>query len=118
MRSWLKSPTFYGKPAQVGPLARVLCMLAAGHEPTKKYATAALDTVSALAKTKVGLDAMHSTIGRHAARAVSCAVQVDMLADQWTALVNNIAKGDVATPSLSVYQVKGKDFELVKTVTK
>jgi hypothetical protein len=31
-------------------------------------------TVSAIAKTKVGLDAMHSTIGRHAARAVSCAV--------------------------------------------
>jgi branched-chain amino acid transport system substrate-binding protein len=28
------------------------------------------------------------------------------------------AKGDVATPSLSVYQVKGKGFELVKTVTK
>ena len=28
------------------------------------------------------------------------------------------SKGDVATPSLSVYQVKGKDFELVKTVTK
>ena len=25
-------------------------------------------------------------------------------------------KGDVATPSLSVYQVKGKGFELVKTV--
>ncbi|MCK6451052.1 MAG: branched-chain amino acid ABC transporter substrate-binding protein [Alphaproteobacteria bacterium] len=28
------------------------------------------------------------------------------------------AKGDVATPSLAVYQVKGKGFELVKTVTK
>jgi branched-chain amino acid transport system substrate-binding protein len=28
------------------------------------------------------------------------------------------AKGDVATPSLSVYQVKGKGFDLVKTVTK
>jgi branched-chain amino acid transport system substrate-binding protein len=28
------------------------------------------------------------------------------------------AKGDVATPSLSVYQVKGKGFELVKSVTK
>jgi branched-chain amino acid transport system substrate-binding protein len=28
------------------------------------------------------------------------------------------AKGDVATPSLSVYQVKGNGFELVKTVTK
>ncbi|CAG1018460.1 hydrogenase large subunit [Burkholderiaceae bacterium] len=101
--SWLKSPTFYGKPAQVGPLARVLCMLAAGHEPTKKYATAALDLVSAIAKTKVGLEAMHSTIGRHAARAVSCAVQVDMLADQWTMLVNNIGKGDVATFNKPVF---------------
>lgn len=101
--SWLKSPTFYGKPAQVGPLARVLNMLAAGHEPTKKYATAALDTVSALAKTKVGLDAMHSTIGRHAARAISCAVQVDMLADQWTALLGNMAKGDLTTFNKPVF---------------
>ncbi len=101
--SWLKSPTFYGKPAQVGPLARVLCMLAAGHEPTKKYATAALDTVSALAKTKVGLDALHSTIGRHAARAVSCAVQVDMLSEQWTALMGNIAKGDLKTYNKPVF---------------
>jgi hydrogenase large subunit len=101
--SWLKSPTFYGKPAQVGPLSRVLCMLAAGHEPTKKYATLALDTVSSLAKTKVGLEAMHSTIGRHAARAVSCAVQVDMLADHWGLLVNNIAKGDVKTFNKPVF---------------
>ena len=101
--SWLKSPTFYGKPAQVGPLARVLCMLAAGHEPTKKYATAALDTVSALAKTKVGLEAMHSTIGRHAARAISCAVQVDMLNDQWTALLGNMAKGDLTTFNKPVF---------------
>ncbi|MDO9244055.1 MAG: nickel-dependent hydrogenase large subunit [Rhodocyclaceae bacterium] len=95
--SWMKSPTFYGKPAQVGPLAHVLCMFAAGHEPTKKYATLALDTVSALAKTKVGIDALHSTIGRHAARAVRCAVMVDQLADQWGLLINNIAKGDVKT---------------------
>jgi hydrogenase large subunit len=111
--SWLKSPTFYGKPAQVGPLARVLCMLAAGHEPTKKYATAALDTVSALAKTKVGLDAMHSTIGRHAARAVSCAVQVDMLADQWNLLVANIAKGDVKTynkPTFPKGEITGQGY--------
>ena len=101
--SWLKSPTFYGKVTQVGPLARVLAMLAAGHEPTKKYTTAALDTVSALAKTKVGVDALHSTIGRHAARAVRCAVMVDMLADQWTALVTNISKGDVKTFNRPVF---------------
>jgi hydrogenase large subunit len=111
--SWLKSPTFYGKVTQVGPLARVLAMLAAGHEPTKKYATAALDTVSALAKTKVGLDAMHSTIGRHAARAVSAAVQVDMLGEQWKALVDNIGKGDVKTFNAPVFpkgEVMGVGF--------
>jgi hydrogenase large subunit len=111
--SWLKSPTFYGKVAQVGPLARVLTMLAAGHEPTKKYATQTLETVSALAKTPIGVDAMHSTIGRHAARAISCAVQVDLLADQWTALVNNIAKGDVKTFNAPVFpkgEVMGVGF--------
>ncbi|MGH6814910.1 MAG: branched-chain amino acid ABC transporter substrate-binding protein [Hyphomicrobiaceae bacterium] len=32
--------------------------------------------------------------------------------------INFDAKGDVATPSLSVYQIKGKGFELVKTVQK
>ena len=101
--SWLKSPTFYGKPAQVGPLANVLCMYAAGHEPTKKYTTLALDTVSSLAKTKVGVDALHSTIGRHAARAVRCAVMVDMLADQWTALLTNMAKGDLKTFNKPVF---------------
>jgi hydrogenase large subunit len=36
--SWVKAPTFYGKPAQVGPLANVLAMYAAGHAGTKKYA--------------------------------------------------------------------------------
>ncbi len=111
--SWLKSPTFYGKPAQVGPLANVLCGLAAGHEPTKKYATAALDTVSALAKTKVGLDAMHSTIGRHAARAVRCAVLVDELANQWNLLLANMAKGDLKTfnkPTFPKGEVMGVGF--------
>mgnify|MGYP001190124751 CR=1 FL=1 len=95
--SWLKSPTFYGKPMQVGPLPRVLAMLAAGHEGTKSYATATLERVSAIAKTTVGLDALHSTIGRHAARAISCAVQVDELARQWDLLVANMAKGDLKT---------------------
>ncbi len=47
--TWLKSPTFYGKPMQVGPLSRVLNMLAAGHEPTTKYATGALELVSSIA---------------------------------------------------------------------
>ncbi|MFV0665960.1 nickel-dependent hydrogenase large subunit [Denitromonas sp.] len=95
--SWLKSPTFYGKPMQVGPLARVLAGLAAGHAPTTRYATETLERVSSIAGIQVGLDAMHSTIGRHAARAVACAVQVDELAAQWDRLVDNMGKGDLTT---------------------
>jgi hydrogenase large subunit len=111
--SWLKSPTFYGKAAQVGPLARVVNGLAAGHPATTKYATATLDTVSALAKTKVGLDAMHSTIGRHAARAITCCVNVDLLAEQWTALIGNMGKGDLKTFNRPVFpkdEVMGVGF--------
>ena len=95
--SWVKSPTFLGKPAQVGPLANVLGMFAAGHEPTRKYATAVLDTVSALAGAKVGVDALHSTIGRIGARSIRCAVYNDTLQGQYSALMENIAKGDTTT---------------------
>ncbi|MCL2344686.1 MAG: nickel-dependent hydrogenase large subunit [Desulfobulbus sp.] len=101
--SWLKSPTFYGKPMQVGPLARVLNSLAAGHEPTKKYATAALELVSSIAGAPVGVDALHSTIGRHAARAVDCAVQVDELLRQWDLLIANMDKGDFTTFNKPVF---------------
>jgi len=95
--SWVKSPTFKGRPAQVGPLANVLCMYAAGHAPTKKYTQKVLDTVSAVAGTKVGIAALHSTIGRIAARSVRCAVLFDTLKGQWQALMENISKGDVTT---------------------
>ena len=97
--SWVKSPSFYDKPAQVGPLANVLCMYAAGHAPTKKYVEAALSTVSKIAGAKVGTEALHSTIGRHAARAIRCAVLYEELNKQWTALMENIAKGDLKTYS-------------------
>lgn len=95
--SWVKSPTFQGAPAQVGPLANVLAMYVSGHAPTRKYVDQTLATVSALAKTQVGIPALHSTIGRIAARVVRCAVLNDTLNNQWTALVNNIASGDVRT---------------------
>ena len=46
---------------------------------------------------------MHSTIGRHAARAITCCVNVDILADQWTALLTNMGKGDLATFNKPVF---------------
>lgn len=111
--SWVKSPTFYGKPAQVGPLSRVLAMAAQNHKPTLKYLTGVLDTAGSLAGTKIPLAAVHSTIGRHAARAVSCAVQVDELANQWQLLVSNIGKGDTKTFNKPVFpkgEVSGVGF--------
>ncbi|MDD5330327.1 MAG: nickel-dependent hydrogenase large subunit [Sulfuricella sp.] len=111
--SWVKSPTFYSKPAQVGPLSRVLAMAAQNHKPTLKYLTGVLDTAGSLANTKIPLTAVHSTIGRHAARAVSCAVQVDELANQWQLLVDNIGKGDTKTFNKPVFpkgEVSGVGF--------
>ncbi|MDD4881278.1 MAG: nickel-dependent hydrogenase large subunit, partial [Gallionellaceae bacterium] len=111
--SWVKSPTFLGKPAQVGPLARVLAMAAAKHAPTLKYLTQVLDTASTVAGTKIPLAAVHSTIGRHAARAVSCSVQVDELDNMWHRLVDNIGKGDVHTfnkPEFPKGEVEGVGF--------
>ena len=111
--SWLKAPTFYGKRAQVGPLAAVLNAVAAGHKPTAAYVTKVLDTVSTLVGAKVGVDALHSTIGRHAARAVRCAVMLDLLEANWEKLIGNIGKGDVATfnkPTFPKGEVMGFGF--------
>ncbi len=95
--SWVKSPSFLDEPAQVGPLANVLVMYAAGHKPTQTYANLALEKISAIAKTEVGLGALHSTLGRHAARCVRTNVLYDVLKDNYNALVAGIASGDMET---------------------
>jgi len=95
--SWVKSPTFNGKPAQVGPLANVLAMVAAGHKPTKKYLSVALAKIKALTGSTLPLSALHSTLGRHAARAVRCAVLYEMLDKNYQLLIENIARGDLGT---------------------
>ena len=111
--SWVKAPTFNGKPAQVGPLANVLCMYAAGDKATVKYTNQLLDTVSSLAGAKVGVGALHSTIGRHAARSVRCAVLYESLVRNWEALITNIGKGDYATFNEPVFpkgEIRGFGF--------
>ena len=95
--SWVKAPTFNDKRAQVGPLANVLCMAAAGHEPTTRNLQTVLDMASAVAGAQIPVAALHSTIGRHAARAVRTAVLHETLGNQWTLLMENIGKGDYAT---------------------
>ena len=95
--SWVKAPTFYDQRAQVGPLANVLAMVVAGHEPTKRHLERVLAIAGKVAGADIPLAALHSTIGRHAARAVRCAVLYDTLVEQWSLLMANIAKGDYET---------------------
>jgi len=94
--TWVKAPRFQGKPMQVGPLAQVLVGYVSGHEPTKRWADAALGTVSRIAGVKVTPAALQSTLGRHACRAVRCAVMGELAMKQWGLLVENIGKGDTA----------------------
>ena len=93
--SWVKAPMFLGQPAQVGPLARVLVAVATKDEEIIKHLTRLLGIVEAVGKVKVPLAGLHSTIGRHAARAVMCARNVEILEKQWKLLMANIASGDV-----------------------
>ncbi len=92
--SWLKAPRFQGKPMQVGPLAQMVVGYAQGHEMTVKSVNSFLDRVSAVAGTKVGPEALHGTIGRHAARAVRAGMMADLALKHWGLLVENISKGD------------------------
>ena len=94
--SWVKAPRFQGRPMQVGPLAEVLVAYASGHEPTKRWADASLATASKIAGVKLTPAVLHSTLGRHLARAVRCAVMGELAMKQWGLLVANIQKGDTS----------------------
>ena len=92
--SYVKAPRFKDKPMQVGPLAQVLTSFALGDKLTKKYVLQTVDTIKAVSKKKIPLAALHSTIGRHAARAIRCAVINEMALKHWGMLVENLSRGD------------------------
>ncbi|MCG7950679.1 MAG: nickel-dependent hydrogenase large subunit [Candidatus Thiodiazotropha endolucinida] len=112
--SWVKAPTFYGKRAEVGPLADVLVGVASGHEGYNQYLNQALDILKTVSKNPdIPLSAVNSTIGRHAARAVRCAVMMDTLKSQWQKLVDNVGTGDLDTFNAPVFpkgEIKGVGF--------
>ena len=101
--SWVKAPRFNKKPMQVGPLAQVLVGYAQGHPLTVKWANAALANVAAISGRKAGPEALHSTLGRHAARAIRCAMLSELAMKHWQLLVENIAKGDTTTFNAPVF---------------
>ncbi|MDT8387439.1 MAG: nickel-dependent hydrogenase large subunit [Thiogranum sp.] len=108
--SWVKAPTFYDERAQVGPLANVLTMVAAGHESTTRNLNTVLEMAGKVAGSPIPVEALHSTIGRHAARAVRTGVLHEALANQWQLLMDNIGRGDYDTfnqPEFPKDEVRG-----------
>ena len=89
--SWLKSPRWKGHAMETGPLARVLMLYASGHEPTKDLAN------KALAQLGLPLEALFSTMGRTAARALECKILADAMPQWYDSLMANIKAGDVRT---------------------
>ncbi len=95
--SWVKAPRFNDEVMQVGPLAQMLVGFASGHEPTVRWVTHALETAGSVAKMKLTPAVLHSTLGRHVARAVRTAVICEAAQKHWKLLVDNIASGDTDT---------------------
>ncbi|HET7786390.1 MAG TPA: nickel-dependent hydrogenase large subunit [Myxococcales bacterium] len=111
--SWSKAPRFQDKPMQVGPTAEVLVAFAQGHEPTRRWATKVLETAGSIAKVKLTPGVLESTLGRHGARAVRCAVLAELALKHWQLLVDNIGKGDTAIfnkPEFPKGEIKGFGF--------
>jgi hydrogenase large subunit len=93
--SWVKAPRLEGKPMQVGPLAQVLVGFLTGHELTVKWVKAAQAAVKAIHKIDLQPQHLHSTLGRHAARAIRACMMTELAQKHWALLVENIGKGDV-----------------------
>lgn len=94
--SWIKAPRFQEKPMQVGPLSQVLIGYAKGDQRIKPAVDDALSRISALAGVKVGPSVLHSTLGRHVARAIRASILTDVALEHWQLLVDNINRGDLA----------------------
>ncbi len=91
--SWAKAPRFKGEPMQVGPLAQVLMGIASNHPLTMKWVNYAINKAKTLG-VNLGVDDLHSTMGRHLARAIRAAMLADLALKHLELLEKNIAKGD------------------------
>lgn len=87
--SWLKSPRYDGTPMEVGPLARMLVAYVSGRPARVKEL---VDKV--LSNLGVGPEALFSTLGRIAARAIEAQVIVESM-NMWVqGLADNMARRD------------------------
>jgi [NiFe] hydrogenase large subunit len=89
--SWFKAPRFEGKACEVGPLARVLVAYAKGHKDIKPMVKSVLKTLD------LPRDALFSTLGRTAARAIETLAIAKETQNWVQELIGNLKKGDTRT---------------------
>jgi hydrogenase large subunit len=109
--SWLKSPRWKGHAMEVGPLARMLILVATGNPQAKELVDMTLKHLD------VPVQALFSTLGRTAARTLETKMIADWMQGWYNQLVANIKAGDVRTfnetlwdPSTWPKEAKGAGF--------
>ena len=87
--SWLKSPRYDNHPMEVGPLARMLVAYGRGQPRVRALVSVVLT------KLGVGPEALFSTLGRIAARAIETLLLVEKMGSWVDALADNMGRRDL-----------------------
>jgi len=87
----MKSPRWRGKAMEVGPLARMLMLVATGHDQAKDLVDQTLATL------QLPLAGLYSTLGRTAARTLETKIFADAMQGWYDQLLANVKAGDTKT---------------------
>ena len=98
--SWIKSPRWKGHMMEVGPLARLIMSVA---KDVKHFKEPALDLLKEL---NLPLEAVYSTLGRHAARALECNWTAHKMVQYVDDLIANIKSGDEVAANMEFWEPK------------
>jgi Ni,Fe-hydrogenase I large subunit len=93
--SWLKAPRYQDEPMEVGPLARMLVAYASNHPDVKPGVDGILSALG------VGPEALFSTLGRVAARALETKLLAAKLSTWAAQLGANLNAGDLEIADVS-----------------
>ena len=96
--SWIKSPRWKGHMMEVGPLSRLVMGVAKTVPRIKEPAMALLEELNA------PLEAVFSTLGRHAARALECRWAAQKMVQYVDDLTANIRAGDECAANMEKWE--------------
>ena len=90
--SWCKSPHYDGQVYEAGSLSRVLVAYMSGHKRIRELVDSALKTLEIPGQ----INALKSTVGRVAARAIETVYITELLESQTQELINAMAGADLS----------------------